>query len=184
MSPRAGLGADSVVRAAARLADSEGLDALTLTRLAAELGVRPPSLYAHIGGVGDLRRRVAAHGARELAAELRRAVAGRAGGEALSAVAAAYRSYALAHPGTYVALQRAPDVDAHEAGAEPVEVVLAILRGYGLSSDAALHAARAIRSALHGFVMLETSEGFGYPLAIDESYRRLVLILDRGLARR
>jgi hypothetical protein len=31
-------------------------------------------------------------------------------------------------------------------------------------------------------VVLERDEGFGIPLALDESYHRLVSILDRGLA--
>ena len=46
---RAGLDADAVVAAAAQLADADGLEALTLARLAAVLGIRSPSLYAHVG---------------------------------------------------------------------------------------------------------------------------------------
>ena len=38
-----------------------------------------------------------------------------------------------------------------------------------------------VRAALHGFVSLEHEGGFAMPLAIDESYRRLVETLDRGL---
>ena len=73
---RAGLSADAVVAAAAALADREGLEAVTLARLAADAGVRPPSLYAHVDGLGDLRRRLAIRGARELAAALREAATG------------------------------------------------------------------------------------------------------------
>jgi AcrR family transcriptional regulator len=185
VSPRAGLDAESVVGAAARLADAEGLETVTFTRLAAELGVRAPSLYAHIDGIPDLRSRLAARGRRELIAALQAAAAGRAGRDALAAIADAYRGYALAHPGTYMAMQRAPDPNDEDATASSdalVEVVLAVLRAYGLSGDAAIHAARAVRSALHGFVTLESNDGFGLPLALEESYRRLLIILDRGLA--
>ena len=62
-----------------------------------------------------------------------------------------------------------------------VDVVLAILRGYGLEGDDAIHAARAVRSALHGFVTLETGGGFGIPVDLDESYARMVRALARGL---
>ncbi len=185
MTPRARLDADAVVSAAARLADHEGLEAATFTRLAAELGVRAPSLYAHIDGIPDLRSRLAVRGSQELASQLQAAAAGRAGSEALIAVADAYRAYALAHPGLYMAMQRAPSpgyAAAGAAGEALVGVVLAVLRAYGLSGDAAIHAARAVRSALHGFVTLEASDGFGYPLALEESYRQLLAILDRGLA--
>jgi AcrR family transcriptional regulator len=183
--PRAGLDAAAVVEAAARLADAEGLESLTLARLASALGVRAPSLYAHVDGLEDLRRRLGARGARELADELGRAAAGRAGSEALSAVAEAYREYARAHPGTYAAVQRARDLSASPGGAEAaaavVDVVLAVLRGYGLEGADALHATRAIRAALHGFALLESVGGFALELSVDDSFARLVAMLDAGL---
>jgi AcrR family transcriptional regulator len=182
--PRAGLDAEAVVAAAARLADEEGLDALSLARVASDLSVRPPSLYAHVGGLGDLRRRLAVRGARELAGAIQAAAAGRAGGDALRAVADVYRAYAREHPGTYAALQHAPaagDEEAQAAASQVVGVVVAVLRGYGLEGDDAVHATRVVRAALHGFVALEGEGGFALPLDLDESFARLVSTLDLGL---
>jgi AcrR family transcriptional regulator len=179
--PRSGLDPDAVVSAAADLADAEGLEALTLAKVASSLGVRSPSLYAHVDGLPDLRRRMAARGARELADALQAVAAGRAGEDALRAVADVYRSYAREHPGLYQVIQRAPDGDATEAQ-RVIDVILAVLRGYGLEGDDALHAVRAVRSALHGFVMLEQGGGFGLPIAIDDSFDRLVAALHRGLS--
>jgi AcrR family transcriptional regulator len=176
--PRVGLDAEAVVRSASELADSEGLGALTLARLAHEVGVRPPSLYAHVDGLEDLRRRIGALGARELAEVLGTAAAGRAGRDALEAVAHAYRGYAREHPGRYAALQ--PAGRGAEAQAV-VDVVLAVLRGYGLEGEGAIHAVRAIRAGLHGFVSLEAEGGFGMPLSVDESFNRLVTLLHEGL---
>jgi AcrR family transcriptional regulator len=178
--PRAGLHPDAVVEAAARIADADGLDAVTLARLAGELGVRTPSLYSHVGGAADLRRRLAARGARELADAMVQAAAGRARGEALLAVATAYREYAREHPGSYLALQRAADLPG-DAGARAVRVFTAVLAGYGLTGDAAIHAVRAIRAALHGFAALEAGGGFGMEQSVDESFQQLVVLLDRGL---
>jgi AcrR family transcriptional regulator len=183
--PRAGLDTAAVVDGAARLADADGLESVTLSRLAAGLGVRSPSLYAHVGGLEDLRRRLGARGARELAAELARAAAGRAGKDALHAVAHAYRSYAREHPGSYAAAQRARELqgddDAVAAARAATDVVMAVLRGYGLDGDDAVHAARTIRVALHGFVSLEAEGGFAIELSLDETFERLIEILDRGL---
>jgi AcrR family transcriptional regulator len=186
--PRAGLDAETVVTAAADLADADGLAELTLVRLAERLGVRSPSLYAHVGGLGDLRTRVAARGARELNAALQAAAAGRARSDALRAVADAYRAYAHAHPGIYAAMQRAPgtepdgaDGEYATAAADFVGVLVAVLRGYELRDDDAIHAVRMVRAALHGFVSLEQEGGFAMPIDIEESYRRLVQTLDRGL---
>lgn len=180
--PRAGLDAGAVVDAAAALADTEGLEAVTLARVASGLCVRPPSLYAHVGGLGDLRARLAARGALELADALQAAAAGRARGEALAAVAEVYRAYAREHPGTYAAMQRAADID-ESAAARVVDVFRAVLRGYGLEGDDAVHATRVVRAALHGFAALEAADGFGLPLDVDDSFAQLVAVLDRGLAR-
>jgi AcrR family transcriptional regulator len=179
--PRAGLDPDAVVASAAALADAEGLDAVTLARLAADLGVRSPSLYAHVDGLPDLRRRLAARGARELGAALQAAAAGRAGADALRAIAEVYRAYAREHPGTYAALQRVENVGETPEAAQLVETLVAVLRGYGLEADDAIHAARIVRAALHGFAALENGDGFGIPLDLDETYARLVTVLDQGL---
>jgi AcrR family transcriptional regulator len=178
--PRAGLDPDAVVDAAARIADAEGLDAVTLARLAGELGVRTPSLYSHVGGLDDLRKRLAARGAGELADALQEAAAGRARGDALRAVATAYREYARAHPGSYAAAQRAAWLGG-DAGGRAVRVFAAILAGYGLTGDDAIHATRAVRAALHGFAALEAGGGFGMPQSVDASFERLVSLLDDGL---
>ena len=50
----------TVVAAAAEIADAEGLEAATLSRVAAELGIRPPSLYNHVESHAALMRRLRA----------------------------------------------------------------------------------------------------------------------------
>jgi AcrR family transcriptional regulator len=175
---RAGLDRDAVVSAAAELADADGFQELTLARLAQRLGVRPPSLYAHVDGLDDVRGRVAERGAIALAAAVRTAATGRARGDALAAVAEAYRAYAREHPGTYAALQ----VARSDAGMEVVDVVAAVLRGYGLDGDDAIHGVRIVRAALHGFAVLENGGGFGMPLDLDQTFSRLVATLDGGIA--
>jgi AcrR family transcriptional regulator len=184
--PRAGLSTALVVGAAAELADSEGLEGLTLARLASAVGVRTPSLYNHVGSLEDVRRRIALVALRELGDALRDAAVGRARDDALVALAHAYRAYARTHPGRYAAAQRAPSADDDEellaAAARAVDVLLAVLAGYGLSGDDAIHAARAVRSALHGFVALEGGGGFGLPVELDESFDRMVTALARGLS--
>jgi AcrR family transcriptional regulator len=185
--PRAGLSPAAVVAAAADLADAHGLDAVTLAAVAGAVGVRTPSLYNHVGGLDDVRRGVALTALRELGDALRDAAVGRAGDDALVALAHAYRVYAHAHPGRYAAVQRAPAADDEElaaAGARAVDALLAVLRGYGVDGDEAIHAARAVRSALHGFVALEAGGGFGIAVDVDESFDRMVAALAPGLRER
>jgi AcrR family transcriptional regulator len=182
---RRGLDRAQVVGVAADIADAEGLDGVTLARVAGALGVRSPSLYNHVAGREGLLRALAAQSTRELATELRRAATGRAGAAAIVAVADAQRSYALAHPGRYASTVAAPakgDVEHEQAAADAVDVLTAVLGGSGLEGDELIHAARALRSAVHGFAALEAAGGFGLAVDRDESFRRLVEALAEGLA--
>jgi len=174
---RAGLSEDRVVEEAERMADEVGLQRLTLAALAERLGVRQPSLYKHIDGLPALHRSIAVRAKAELADVLGRAAVGRSRSDAIRSVANAYRAWALEHPGRYAATLRAPDpgdADDVAASTAAVSVVLEILSGYDLRDDAAIDAARALRSSLHGFVSLEAAGGFGLPVDIDRSFERLV----------
>ncbi len=56
-----GLSTEAVVVAAVRIADAEGLAALSMRRVAASLGVAAMSLYRHVGDKEDLQRRMLEH---------------------------------------------------------------------------------------------------------------------------
>ena len=47
--------------------------------------------------------------------------------------------------------------------------------------DELVHRVRTVRSAVHGFVSLELSGGFGLPQDIDESFEHLISTLVTGL---
>ncbi len=182
---RRGLDRGQIVAAAAAIADTHGLAAVTLARVAADLDVRPPSLYSHIGGREGLICAIGLRGVGELGAAMRVAATGRAGQDAIVAIARAYRAYARDHPGCYAASLRSPppgDREHEQAALEATAVLLAVLRAYALQDDEAIHAARAIRSALHGFVALEREGGFGLPLDVDASFEWLVARLVAALA--
>ena len=183
---RAGLDRERVVATAAQLADADGLDAVTLARVAAALGVKSPSLYNHVAGRDDLLRGVALLGLAELAATLREAAIGRASTEGLVASAGAYRAFVLAHPGRYaagaVAAPAPGDAELQAAGAAVLDVLRGVLRSWSLDEDETIHALRAVRSAVHGFASLEAAGGFGLDLDVDTSFERLIRSLATGLA--
>ena len=159
------------------MADEVGLSDLTLAAVAGRLGVRQPSLYKHIDSLAGLKRSIALRAKIELGQILGRAAVGRSGHDAVFSLALAYRHWARAHPGRYEAAQKAPaggDVDDETASAALVRICADVLSGYGLAGDDAIDAIRALRSALHGFVLLETGGGFGLPVDVDRSFERLV----------
>lgn len=52
--PKPGLSLERIVQAAVRVAGSEGLDAVSMSRVAAELGASPMSLYRYLGSKDEL----------------------------------------------------------------------------------------------------------------------------------
>jgi AcrR family transcriptional regulator len=166
-----------VVDAAVALADDDGLETVTLAGVAQALGVRPPSLYNHVDGRDALVRAIALRALAELTDALRRAATGRAGADALHAVARAQLAYARAHPGRYAATVAAPapgDAEHTAAADEAVTVLRAALAGLGLEGDDAIHAIRALRSAVHGFAAIEAAGGFALAVDRDASFEYLL----------
>jgi AcrR family transcriptional regulator len=185
MAKRVGIDKDAVVRAAAKIADDHGWDALTLARVANKLRIRSPSLYNHVGGLEGLRRELKLLAQRDLNAALGRATIGKSRDDAVRGLAAAYRAFVKRHPGTYAAtMVAAPKNDpAMEAAASNiVETILSVLSGYGLDRREGIHAIRALRSTVHGFAALEIAGGFGIPLDVDKSFEWLVSALLKGLS--
>ncbi len=177
MPSRRGLTREVIVRTAADMQDQHPAQVMTLKDLAAALGVRTPSLYNHIGSLEELRQEIAIYGAHELADRLGSAAIGRAGDDALLAMSWAYRDFVTNRPGLHLATQRAPRPDQEElmAGAMRVLNMLhRVLEPYGLSEKEQIHAIRALRAMVHGFVSLEQAGGFGMPVDLDESFQYLV----------
>jgi len=184
--PRAGLNEAVIVGAAALLADQEGIDAVSLARLAERLRVQAPSLYNHVAGQEGVRRGMAALGAEQLGQRLTRAAVGRSGAQAVYAIADAYRAFAKERPGLYAAVQRAPgaaEARYQAAAAQILDVIGAALLPFGLKGDALVDAIRALLSLVHGFVSLELAGGFGLPRHVDRSFRAAVAVYLRGLDR-
>ena len=187
MSPRANLTKDAVVQAAAELINVEGLEALSLGRLAKDLGIRTPSLYNHVDGLPGLMRELSILNARNLAEHLNEAAIGQSGPDAVRAIMGAMRAYIKEYPGLYLSTVRAsgtqpeanPELEQEET--RSVRVGMAVMDSFGLEGEETIHALRGLRSLVHGFATLEISGGFGMSLDLDESFSRLVDLFIAGL---
>ncbi|MGC5034794.1 TetR/AcrR family transcriptional regulator [Streptomyces sp. DT190] len=175
--PRAGLTPDRLVAAAADLADEAGFEHVTLSALARRFGVKDASLYSHVRNLRDLRTRMALLAGSEMIDRIAAAVAGRTGRDALAAFAAAYRAYALEHPGRYAATQLPLDqalVADSPALRRTAEVTYGMLRAYGLEEPDLTDAVRLLRSAFHGYCALESTGAFGAPRDVQASWDKAI----------
>lgn len=178
---------NAVLKAAVQLVNAEGAGALTLSRLAEELGIQTPSLYNHIDGLAGLQRDLSILNAKMLAERLSEAAIGKSGSELFLAAAQAFRSHVKEQPGLYLSTLRAsgthievdPELQAEEA--RVLKIGMTVMASLGLKGNDAIHGLRAFRSMVHGFASLEVAGGFGLPQDCDESFRRLVSALENGL---
>lgn len=183
--PRAGLNTGEVVAAGAAVADEIGFHALTLAVLADRLGVKPPSLYKHVGNLADLQHRIAALAMSEFSDALRDALQGKAGFDALAALFITLRTYVEQHPGRYSATTGAEfhgeDDPLLVAGLRVINSIRAVLSSYGIKPAETDHAIRTLRCTIHGFAVLQAANAFQWGNDPDESFAWMIRFVDAGL---
>ncbi|OKL35684.1 TetR/AcrR family transcriptional regulator [Domibacillus mangrovi] len=184
MAPRAGIDVDTVLQKAVEIIDRDGYEDLSIGKLAKALSIRPPSLYNHIGGLSELKQRLAVLGCGKLYEQMIRAAVGLSGDDAVYALSLAYVYFARQHRGLYEATFRAPYLhapDLKEAQEKVVQIVVQVLAVYELDEETTLHMVRGLRSMLHGFTSIEQTGGFGLPLNLDESFHMMIKTFLKGL---
>jgi len=175
---------ERVIETAAEVADREGLDATTLTRVAKELGVRQPALYRHVDSYQALVRSLGLKGRELLATAMADAAIGVAGDDAVAAIGHAWREVASDHPGVYAATDRYPcvgDPELEAAVDRIVEVIAMSLSSFELSDEDRVHAARTLRSAFHGFSHIEMCDGHPHPQDVDDTFQHMLELLCAGI---
>jgi AcrR family transcriptional regulator len=173
-----------VVEMAAVVADAEGIDAVTLQRIANDAGVKQPALYRHVSGIEELRMLLSLRARDELVRYLETAIGGSLRDDAVLSAARAWQKFVREHPGLYSATDRVPSVGDPDIEASLSRVVITLsnaLAGYRLTDDVRAHCARSLRSALHGFCVLEKDHGHPEPQAIDAGLNNLVELFCRGI---
>ena len=184
MARRVGIERSQVVDAAADLMSAD--EDVSLAKVAARLGIRTQSLYAHVDGADGLRRELALRGLRELAGRLGEATMGRAGRDAVEAIVLAWVRFATEQPGLYAASLRPPGDDpelgaAIEEATRPLNLVF---RSYGLSPEEAAHWYRTIFAAVHGFVTLRRDGLLTILGDPDDTVRHMIRVFADQLERR
>ena len=149
---------ETLVAIARDLLEREGMEAISMRRLAQELDVQASSLYHHFADKSALMLAVAEQGLRELAHVLQRArdEAGLDPRQQILSLGQAYRTWALSHPRLYRVLFAGSPLDEHPSAVEravPESMLAAAAQLVG--EEHAVAATQAAWALVHGFVMLE-----------------------------
>jgi AcrR family transcriptional regulator len=175
--------ADEVVVAARRLLEEEGAGALTMRRLAEQLGIKAPSLYKHLPDKAALEAAIIATGLEEAAVRFEQAVdsamtggdAAGGGAAAISALAAAYREFALAHPHLYRLMHNGPLPRQHLPAGVEDRAAAPVMRVAGSRARA-----RALWAFAHGMVMLELDQRFPPDADLDAAWEAGITAFQTG----
>lgn len=174
---------EQIVAAARQHIEQEGVDSLTLSKLAGTLGIKAPSLYRHIANKEALLQEVNLLTLRELFDALARAkLPTAAPEEQLVALMTAYRRFAHRFPERYQMVMTTkpnegrPDENALLQMVLPLQVLLAEISG----EDKALTALRGLLALAHGFVMLELNEQLQRGGDLEEAFVAVVTAYLRG----
>lgn len=177
---------DSILDTAVALIDHEGEAALGWNRVAQALGVKPPSLYNHFDNIQSLRKHVALRGWVAFADEATQGCArARSPEGSLRAIANAYRALAKARPGLFAVMNTTQialdDRDFAPIAARLLTLFDEPLEALGVSAANRVHAIRAMRSAIHGFVHLESAGQFAMDANVDRSFQWLIETFVKGV---
>lgn len=184
MSPRAGIVMEDIIRIAVELADTDGLQEVTMANLAKRLNIKPPSLYNHISGLPELLNRLTLLALEAFYSELKQATQNLEKEKALHSLSRAYIHFARNHPGLYELTIQAPKPEHTEVvqiANKIIELITEIMSPYNLGEENLIHAIRGFRSLLHGFASIELKGGFGMAIDMDKSFTFLVDTFLAGL---
>jgi len=181
-----GLSLQSIVDTASQLIEEKGYDNFSVRELAIRLNVKAASLYNHIDGVDDINREVGMLAATRLNRALSEAVGGKTRDEAIGAMADAYRQFVKDNPELYRTIIGFPILDSgnglRDIGRPSLDVMRKVVCQYALPDKTVTLYFRSFRSALHGFVSLETAGYFStMDVDVDESYHFMIAGYIRGI---
>jgi AcrR family transcriptional regulator len=160
-----------IVGAARDLLTREGVDALTLGRVAGALGIKPPSLYKHFPSKRALEAVLIAEGMRMWAEALE-------GGETLAEIGTAYRRFARENPELYRLMTDRPlPRDLLPEGLE-ARAAAPLMRAAG---DPDL--ARAVWAFAHGMVVLELAGRFPPDAELEHAWTKAIEAFSAARAR-
>lgn len=175
---------EAVIEAARGLIERNGVEQLSLGALAAELGIKPPSLYRHVESKASLLRAVNERTFERLFEAYNAAMreSGDDPQDRVWAVFRGHRAFAHANPITYVMAFSASNPDERVDPKKLVDLVLPIqeIMAAIVGQARSLTALRGALALVHGFVMLELSNQLQRGGDLEEAYEAALETYLRG----
>ncbi len=169
---------ESITAQTSILIEKDGVEALSLNKLATALGVKAPSLYRHVGNKHQLLQNVNLQTLQNLFEVMDAAISTVDNDPQMQmmALAQAYRQFAHEHPQLYTLAFThkneglRPDEHLLTEMVLPIQSIMAQISG----EQASLAALRGALALLHGFVMLEINEQLQRGGDLDQAFTQSI----------
>lgn len=173
-----GITPEKIYQEATQLIIEKGYDRFSLRELAGRLDVQPASLYSHVKNAEEISVAVGKNAIELLSRTLEKAIDKENREEAFIAMAHAYREFAHDNPELYKAIMALPgasETQLKEDEQKTIRPMRSVIENYVPAGAPSINFQRFVRSAMHGFIMLE-SEGFmrDKSISADDSYDMLI----------
>lgn len=175
---------ETIVNTAREMIEAVGVEQLSLGRLAAELGIKAPSLYRYVEGKDGLLQAVNTRTVERLFEAMNAALETAPADpvERLLALSQAYRAFAQDNPQTYAQAMtntvdaRRPDETYMVQLVLPLQAMMAEVAG----EERSLPALRGLLALVHGFCLLEFAQQLRRGGDLDAAFSDSVRAYIRG----
>jgi AcrR family transcriptional regulator len=169
---------DSIVTVARELIEQEGVEQLSLARLASKLGIKPPSLYRYVPNKAALMQAVVTFTFQQLFQTYESAIVASSSHPKaqLIAIFQAHRAFAHLNPETYILAftttqtEERADAGMLEQLVLPIQAMMATL----VEAERSLPALRGALALVHGFVLLELKDQFRRGGDLNETFEAVI----------
>ncbi|WP_165038138.1 TetR/AcrR family transcriptional regulator [Enterococcus sp. ZJ1622] len=175
------LSQEKIVDCLRELAEEMDIQQVTFQHLAKRLDIKSPSLYNYFKNIREVKTALTAKLLQELNDQLRRALVGKSGGDALRVYAKTYQSFAFANQSVYELLISVPNTKEEillEGIHETNQIILQIFESFQLTKEEKIHRSRELRSMIHGYLSLRFLGYFTKEPKVDPEESYLWMIED------
>jgi len=153
---------EAIIQTGCMLIERRGVDGLTLSEVAKELGIKPPSLYRYFASKAVLTKAIIEHTYDKMFEAYETALINASDNsqERLLSLFHAHRDFAHANPNTYILAYTAtaPELRADPVRLEQQVIPIQQIMAHVTGENQSLSALRGALALVHGFVMLELKD--------------------------
>jgi TetR/AcrR family transcriptional regulator, tetracycline repressor protein len=166
-----------IIERAVEIADAEGIEAVSMRRIASDLGATPMALYNHVANKDELMSGIAGQLLREIDIA---SIDMSDWAKAIKTGYTEFRRVLLRHPKLLPVLQRKSEMSPDAL--RPIELAISILQGAGFSPEESLHAHWTLSGFAMGHVLWQLTnplldgeaEGLMMPQIMAMNQRRVI----------